>query len=399
MNKLLQINVSSNWGSHGKIAEDIGNLVQANGWDSCIAYGRYTNPSKSKLLKIGNRWDVYKHGLVSLLLDNHGLNSVSVTKQLICDIEKYSPTIIHLHNIHGYYLNYQLLFDFLAGSGLPIVWTLHDCWPFTGHCSHPIYSHCDKWLIECNHCAALSFYPKSILLDQSTRNYNIKKDCFNRVKNLTLVSVSRWLDKQVAQSFLGHHRHLFIYNGVDCKTFIPYNNRECGHDEYYVLGVANVWNAQKGLDVFLELRKLLPNNYHIFLVGLNNWQIRNLPKGIEGFLRTNTVGKLVELYSQADVYVNPSQAETFGLTTAEALACGTPSVVYDTSACPELISEETGRVVPLNDISAMAEAIRQICEKTDQASIRRACRERAVRLFNKSECYQAYWNLYQAIID
>jgi glycosyltransferase involved in cell wall biosynthesis len=397
MPKLLQINITANWGSHGRIAEEIGQLAMSQGWESHIAYSRWANPSQSHLIRIGSMWDERWHGIQSRLFDNHGLASKKATQKLIEEIKRISPDIIHLHNIHGYYLNYPLLFEFLAGSGLPVVWTLHDCWPFTGHCSHPIYADCYKWQIGCNHCAALSSYPKSILFDRSERNYNLKKDYFNRINNLTLVSVSRWLDKQVSQSFLGHHRHLFIYNGVDCQTFVPYFDKR-NHNEYFVLGVANVWNTQKGLDVFYKLRDSLPKNYHILLVGLNKRQIKSLPNGIEGILRTDSVEKLVKLYSRADVFVNPSQAETFGLTTAEALACGTPCVVYDTSACPELINEETGHIVPLNDIPAMTEAIREICEVFDSANMRNACRKRALRLFDKSENYKRYWYLYQSII-
>jgi len=397
MVKLFQVNVAANWGSHGRIAEEIGNLVQEKGWESCIAYGRYANHSRSKLLRIGNPWNVFIHGVKSLFLDNHGLNSVGATKRLIYNIEQYSPSLIHLHNIHGYYLNYPLLFDYLAGCGVPVVWTLHDCWPFTGHCSHPIYAHCEKWVMGCRHCAALSSYPRSLFFDRSESNYMTKKDYFNRVNNLTIVSVSRWLDEMVEHSFLNNHRHVFIYNGVDCDIFNPqFHMRK--QDEFLVLGVANVWYAQKGLNVFFEIRKMLPENYHILLVGLSNRQIRNLPKGIEGIHRTDNVTQLVDLYSRADVFVNPSLAETFGLTTVEALSCGTPAVVYNTSACPELVTEDTGRVVPLDNISAMAEAIIQLCNNNNQTDMRISCRERAVKYFNKNDRYQEYLDLYNSLL-
>jgi len=399
MSRLFQINVACNWGSHGRIAEELGRLVQAKGWESCIAYGRYANSSTSKLVKIGNRWDVCVHGVKSLLLDNHGLNSAAVTMRLIKSIEEYNPDLIHLHNIHGYYLNYPLLFDFLSKSRAPVVWTLHDCWPFTGHCSHPVYAQCEKWKTACSECPSLRTYPRSIWKDRSAKNFQQRKQSFNAVENLTLVSVSKWLDGEVAQSFLGHHRHLYIYNGVDTQVFTPMEDDGAkDNTEYLILGVANVWYAEKGLNDFIKLRALLPQNYKILLVGLNQSQQKQMPEGILGKGRTDNVQQLAELYAKADVFVNPSLAETFGLTTAEALSCGTPAVVYDTTACPELVTEETGRVVRLGDIKGLAEAVKDLCNRNEKESMRHYCRERALKLFDKQDRYQQYWDLYQSVL-
>ena len=229
---------------------------------------------------------------------------------------------------------------------------------------------------------------------------------FCGVDSLHIVTVSKWLENEVRASFLKGYDIRCIYNGVDIDVFSPQKSTDSlrekhhiGPNEKVALGVASVWEKRKGLEDFYQLRQVLSSDYRIILIGLDKSLTRQVPEGIDIVMRTDNQAQLAAYYSMADVFVNPSQAETFGLTTAEALACGTPCVVYDTSACPELISEETGRVVPLNDVSAISEAIRQICEKTDQTSMGNACRERAVKLFNKSERYQEYWKLYQSILD
>ena len=404
--RLLQINITANWGSHGRIAEEIGRIAISNNWESFIAYGRNANPSMSHLVKIGHMFDEMCHGVQSRLLDQHGLASKHVTRAFISEIERIKPDIIHLHNIHGYYLNYPILFDFLSSLSVPVVWTLHDCWPITGHCAYPSSFACDLWKDGCHDCPARTEYPKSLLIDNSRENYRLKKKYFCGVDSLHIVTVSKWLENEVRASFLKGYDIRCIYNGVDIDVFSPQKSTDSlrekhhiGPNEKVALGVASVWEKRKGLEDFYQLRQVLSSDYRIILIGLDKSLTRQVPEGIDIVMRTDNQAQLAAYYSMADVFVNPSQAETFGLTTAEALACGTPCVVYDTSACPELISEETGRVVPLNDISAMAEAIRQICEKTDQTSMGNACRERAVKLFNKSERYQEYWKLYQSILD
>lgn len=399
MPKLFQINVAANWGSHGRIAEGIGQAAMAQGWESYIAYGRYANPSKSHLLKIGGTFSQYRHGFQSMMFDRHGLGSTNATWKLIREIEYVNPDIIHLHNVHGYYLNYPILFQYLSGAGFPVVWTLHDMWPLTGHCAFPVMASCEQWKTECVNCPLTrKEYPRCYGFARTGDNFAEKRYYFNQVPDLHLVTVSKYLEAQVRQSFLKDIDTRCIYNGIDIDVFHPYQYQFSRVRHYQVLGVASVWEKRKGLDTFRRLRLRLPENYDITLVGLTEEQMRQLPDGITGVSRTDSEQQLVELYANADVYVNPSEAESFGMTTAESLACGTPAIVYDTTACPEIVDHLTGRVVPLGDMEALLHEVRNVCEHP-QPDRRLHCRERAVRLFNRKEKYQEYMDLYNTLLD
>lgn len=400
--KLLQINVAANWGSHGRIAEEIGLEAMAQGWESYIAYGRYANPSKSHIVKIGDLFDHCLHGAQSLLLDRHGLASCGPTKKLIREIEQIKPDLIHLHNIHGFYLNYPILFRYLSTVDIPVVWTLHDCWAFTGHCAWPIHGHCDRFQEQCCHCPLQSKgYPKSFLLDRSRSNFKLKKRCFRSLQDLHLVTVSRWLEQQVRLSFMQDMDIRTIYNGLDTEVFRPSGTPPTSVTDGHplVLGVCNAWYDWKGLDDMAALREILPDDYEVMVVGVNEDQMHRLPEGITCIRRTDSVSQLAEIYSQADVFVNPSKVESFGMTTAEALSCGTPSIVYDTSACPEVVDNLTGRVVPLGDVNALAKAVMEICSLPGREAMRQACRERAIRLFNRQDRYKEYLQLYNEVLQ
>lgn len=400
--KLLQINVAANWGSHGRIAEEIGLEAMAQGWESYIAYGRYANPSQSQLVKVGDLFDHCLHGAQSLLLDRHGLGSCWSTKKLIKEIEQIHPDLIHLHNIHGFYLNYPILFRYLATLDIPVVWTLHDCWAFTGHCAWPIHGHCDRFQEQCCHCPLQSKgYPKSFLLDRSRSNFKRKQRYFRSLKDLHLVTVSRWLESQVRLSFMQDMDIRTIYNGLDTEVFRPTGIQPVSVTDGHplVLGVCNAWYDWKGLDDIAQLRELLPDDYEIMVVGVNEDQMHRLPEGITCIRRTDSVNQLAEIYSQADVFVNPSKVESFGMTTAEALACGTPAIVYDTSACPEVVDNNTGRVVPLGDVRALSKAIVDLCSQPGRKEMRKACRERAISLFDRKDRYKEYLHLYDSLLN
>lgn len=394
--KLFQINVTANWGSTGKIAEDIGKLAISDGWESWIAYGRGTPTSNSHLIRIGNDWDMKIHGLQTRVLDNHGLASKWITREFICKINEIKPDIIHLHNIHGYFLNYPILFDFLKEFGAPVVWTLHDCWPFTGHCAYYDYVKCDLWQTGCHDCPQLRSYPASLWRDRSRKNYLQKKDSFLGLHNLTLVPVSDWLKEKLSQSFLSDYPSVTIHNGIDLSVFTPYETLVKDESKKIILGVASVWDRRKGLDEFIKLRRLLPEDFTIILVGLSQDQISILPEGITGISRTDNVRQLADLYSMADVFVNPTLEDNFPTTNLEALACGTPVITYNTGGSPEAVDDQTGIVVPYQDVFTMAEKIKYVCESTPFSSEK--CRQRAEKFFNKEFTFQKYIDLYNKLI-
>lgn len=396
--RVLQINSTINWGSTGRIAEDIGENLQKIGAESYIAYGRYSNVSRSHGISICNKTGMFIHVLKSRLFDMHGLSSKNDTYTLIRKIEEIQPDIIHLHNIHGYYLNYKILFDYLSEKSIPIVWTLHDCWAFTGHCAHYMYSGCVKWKTQCYNCPLKTSYPASFFIDHSRRNYILKRNCFTSIRNLVIVTVSNWLAIEVSQSFLKNYDRRVIYNGVDTNVFMPQNKKLEFDNKFIILGVASFWTKKKGFDDFIQLRKLLSDEYLILLIGVNKRQCKALPAGIIGIERTNNVTELAEYYSTADVFVNPTWEDNFPTTNIEALACGTPVITYKTGGSPEAVSSNTGFIVNQGDLLGVVSAIRNV-KLVGKEKYSVACRERAVRNFNKFERYQEYIDLYQKILS
>lgn len=403
MKTLLQVNVVANWGSTGRIAEEIGQKAIDKGWNSYIAYGRNANCSESQLIKIGSIWDIKFHGLKSRLFDRHGLGSKRATLKFVERIKEIKPDIIHLHNIHGYYLNIEILFNYLSISNIPVVWTLHDCWPFTGHCAYYSIAKCDKWLNQCYNCVQKKSYPASLCIDRSAVNYALKKSLFTSLADMTIVPVSKWLGDQVQQSFLREHAIQVIHNGVDLTKFYPRNSIALRQKmeligEHILLGVATSWSKRKGLADYLKLAEVLPVNCKIILVGLSKQQIKNLPKNIIGLTRTESIDELAELYSLADIVLNLSYEETFGLTTVEGFACGTPGIVYNCTASPELISPETGLIVEGGNLGQLAGAIDEILLK-GTASFSIACRNRAELLYDKMNKFKEYIELYHDILN
>ena len=404
MKKLLQINTVINSGSTGHIAEGIGQLAIKNGWESYIAYGRNDRPSSSTKIKIETKWSIYLHVLKTRLFDRHGFGSKKATKKFIKQIETIKPDIIHLHNIHGYYLNIEALFHYLKVTNIPIVWTLHDCWSFTGHCSHFEYIKCKKWIKLCNHCPQKKNYPASFFLDNSTKNYLDKKRLFTSVSNMTIISVSQWINDLLSNSFLSKYPKKIIPNGIDTALFSPQNNCQIREklnlkeSDFVILGVATVWNERKGLMDFIKLANLIDTNTKIVLVGLSEHQKKNLPKNIIPLTRTESQKELAELYSAANVVLNLSYEESFGMTTVEGFACGTPSIVYNCTASPELLTNKTGFIVQAGNLDELIYAINTI-RKNTKSYYSSFCIERAITFYDKNKQFANYINLYDDILS
>lgn len=398
MSRVLQINVVANSGSTGRIAEGIGTLAQTNGFESYIAYGRWALPSSSHLVKIGGKADYLWHGIESRIFDNHGLASRRATRNFLKAVDEINPSIIHLHNIHGYYLNYPMLFQYLAEKKIPVVWTLHDCWVFTGHCAYYDFCGCDRWKTQCHNCPQKKTYPTSFLFDRSQKNFADKKYFFTMPENMTIVPVSQWLADQVSGSFLQNYPREVIHNGVDTNVFHPYDQHEMKakfgwSDKKILLGVASTWSPRKGLTDFVKLSSLLPEDYLIVLVGLSAKQQKNLPSNVIGISKTESVTDLAQLYSAADVFINPTWEDNYPTTNLEAIACGTPVVTYQTGGSPESVREPMGFVIHQGDLAQLKTAVEEIVKEPER------CRQHALEHFQQQECYGEYIKLYKKLLN
>lgn len=396
---LLHINATANWGSTGKIAEQIGLCAQKHGWKSYIAYGRMMNPSKNELIKIGNDFDVYEHYTEAKVLDNEGLASRKATKRLLKRIDEILPNVVHLHNIHDHYLNYPILFRYLAKKKIPIVWTQHDQWATTGHCCYNPVG-CERWKDECHDCPLSKWY----CLDRSRRNFMLKKKLLADIPSLTIVTVSEWLANMMKQSHLKNRSIEVIHNGIDIKTFSPQalSTRErYGIDKQkkIVLGVASPWSERKGLKDYVKLSKELDSRFVIVLIGLSDAQIDKLPDNIIGIKRTQNQIELACFYSMADILLSLSYAETFGMTMAEAYACGTPCIVYDNTAQPEIVTLQTGRIAKTGDIEDVVRLIYEMTENQFKQNHSADCRKRAEEHFDKERCFEKYVQLYEELLS
>ncbi|WP_317414259.1 glycosyltransferase [Holdemanella porci] len=363
--KILMINVVCGIRSTGRICTDLAKELDKEGHQVKIAYGRDSVPPQYEkyAVKIGSEFDVKLHGIKSRMFDRAGFGSENATKRFIEWVEKFDPDIIHLHNIHGYYINVEILFDYLRRCNRKIIWTLHDCWSFTGHCTYFDYVSCTKWKEGCFNCSQRREYPESLLIDNSKNNYIEKKKIFTGIKNLIIITPSKWLADLVHQSFLKEYPVFVINNGVDTDVFkknsMISDSKNKYVDKKIILGVAAIWNRRKGLRDFIELSKIIDDRYKIIVVGVSENQINMLPPNIIGIKRTNSVEELSKLYNIATVFVNPTYEDNYPTTNLEAIACGTPVISYKTGGSSEsaLIY---GDVVEKGDIDSLRKKIYDI---------------------------------------
>lgn len=375
--KILMINSVCGIKSTGRICTDLAVELEKQGHEVKIAYGRENVPEQFQkhAIRIGSEWDVRFHGIKARLFDAMGLGSKEATQKFIDWVEEFNPDIIHLHNIHGYYINIEILFKYLKKCKKKIIWTLHDCWTFTGHCAYFDYYGCNKWKSGCKGiCACKKDYPATLLLSRAEENYQIKKSLFTGINNLTIVTPSQWLASLVKKSFLSEYNVKVIHNGVNTDVFKPTPSEiksiySIGNKKI-ILGVASIWDRRKGLETFIELSKQIEDDYKIILIGLNKEQIKKLPNTIIGIERTNSTKELAEFYSVADVFLNPTLEDNYPTTNIEAIACGTPVISYDTGGSGES-AIFYGSVVKKGDITAIIQEIKR-------------------NEFKKQECYIDY---------
>lgn len=350
-------------------------------------------------IKIGGKYDRFFHMVASMVTGANGCFSVISTKAFLKKLDKLCPDIIHLHNLHGWYINLPMLFKYIKKHNVKVVWTLHDCWPFTGQCPHFVMKKCDRWKTGCHDCPSISEYPKSYV-DLSKKMYKLKKKSFTGVKDMTIVTPSLWLADLVKQSFLKDYPVKVINNGIDTSVFKPtegdfrarYNIPE---QKNIILGVALGWGEKKGLDVFIELaRRLDREKYQIVMVGTNESVDKLLPENIISVHRTLDQRELAEIYTAADLFVNPSREDNFPTVNMEALSCGTPVLTFKTGGSPEIIDESCGSVVECDDIEAMEKEILRIC--ATHPFSKEACLERS-KHFSLERCFKEYVRLYDDI--
>ena len=364
--KLIQINTVCN-ASTGRIMGDIQREAIRQGYDTFSFVGRRKPFPDIPCEKFGNFFSFWGHVVMNTVFDRQGYGSYFSTKKLIRRLREDQPDIIHLHNLHGYYLYLPALFRYLKQEFTgQIFWTFHDCWPFTGHCPYFTMIGCNKWEEKCYACPNKRSYPISLFFDASTRNYKDKRRMFSGFSNLTIITPSAWMEKLVKKSFMNQYPTEIISNGIDLSIFTYtkdssiYAKYNIPRNKKVLLGVANIWDQRKGLDDFLALSKEISDEYRIILVGLSKSQIRKLPRNVIGIVRTENQRELVALYSLAEIFVNPSLEESFSLVTVEAIACGTPVIVLDTSAVKELVTTENGIVLHKHGTQEYLAAIREI---------------------------------------
>ena len=394
--RVFLINSVCAFGSTGRIMAELSRMLHARGDAALLAFGRGEAYPDIPTLRIGTSLDCYAHVLNTRLTGVTGKGSKRATEQLIERIRAYSPDLIHLGNIHGYYINLERLIRFLKEYGKPVVWTLHDCWAFTGHCPHFTDVECDRWKTGCYDCPKRKLYPASWFFDRSKSTYFWKKQLFSGFEQLHFVAPSRWLKGCLQESFLQDYPVSVIENGINLSVFRPtpsdFKKRHGLEGKRIVLGVATPWDERKGLFDFIHLRKFLPDDWKIVMVALSEKQMQGLPEGILGLPRTESAQALAEIYSAADVYANPTYCDTFPTTNLEALACGTPVVTYKAGGSPEAVTEQTGFVVPMGDVRALAEAIQKAAETVQ----REDCAARG-REFAREERFGAYLSLYDSL--
>lgn len=364
--KIVQINTFP-YKATGHIMMDIHEILTEQGYDSYVCWGRGRQANNDHEIVIADNIGVKFHGIYTRLLDKTGFASRRATKKLLRRLDEIKPDIIHLHNIHGYYLNIELLFNYIREHDINVVWTLHDCWSMTGHCAWFDMCGCEKWKTGCFNCEQLGTYPASKGFDNSKWNWNKKKALFTGL-NLTIVTPSQWLRDIVMKSYLKDYRCEVINNGIDLNIFKLAENSEIKKvqkkydldDRKIVLGVASEWTPRKGLLDFIKLSEMM-QDIQFVVVGLTERQIKEMPQNIKGIKRTENQRELVALYAIADVFFNPTYEDNFPTTNLEALACGTPVITYDTGGSPEEI-----RNIEKNNGVIVGEIIRKkSCRETD----------------------------------
>lgn len=397
--RVIQINTVYEYSSTGRTTAELHEYMSTKEIESYVFCCNKSLPEK-KVFMIGNKCDYKIHSFLSHLLGLQGFFSIFSTKRLVQHLMKISPDVVHLRVLHSNFINLPLLLKYLAKNNIATVITLHDCWFFTGHCCHFMGSNCYKWKEKCGNCPEIKTWNSSWLLDNTRHLLEQKKRLFGNIKNLTVVGVSDWVKDFIPYSILKGARNIIrIYNWVDVNKFKPSNTGELRRylhieDRFVVLGIAQKWTSAKGLnDILIVARQ--NSDMQFVLVGNLDSNIQ-LPDNVISVGVLSDVKKIIEYYSMADAFFNPSIRETFGKVTVEALSCGTPVVVYNATASPELVEEGCGYVVNANDTTAVSLKLKEI-KAYGKSYYSKACRDFVVNNFSKDIIIQQYIDLYERL--
>lgn len=402
--KVLQINtVYKNGGSTGRIVYELSQQIEKCCYESYVAFGyEYIKTNDENTFKLENILRLKSSILKTRVLGEHGFYNKNETKKLIRYIDKINPDIIHLHNLHNHYLNVEILFNYLKEKDIPIVWTLHDCWSFTGWCAYFEYVGCEKWKNNCYECPNTKEYPYTWFFDRSSKNYKRKKNAFTNMKNMTIVTPSFWLKKLVEESYLRNYPVKVINNGVNLEIF-KYTKSDLKkkygiENKKIILSISMNLSKRKGFNYIMELSKIIDEDYVIVVVGLPTKSNETMPQNIICIGKTNSIDELAKIYSIADVFVNPTMEDNFPTTNLEALACGVPVVTFKTGGSPESINSLCGKIVDKGDTRGLLSAIKEIISNNENISWRDNCRQHAEKLYSNTERYNDYIQLYKTIL-
>ena len=396
--KILQINAFYGFWSTGKIVQDLCEVINSSGNEAYVACAYSNNHENGSIYTVyGKDWltPLRINTLIPRITGMTGYRNRERTRKLIEWVKNISPDIIHLHILHGDWLYLEDLFDYIKVEGIPVVWTFHDCWAFTGRCSHFEMENCYKWKTQCFNCKNKTVYPVTYFFDFSKKMHTDKKMLFSSLRKCVITTPSNWLANYVEQSFLKQYQVKVIHNGIDTSVYAKQNDKTDtnSNEKMIILGVASSWTEYKGLKDFVELDRMIDHSkYVITLVGLNDRQLKGLPNSIHGIKKTQNQQELVDLYNKAYVFLNLTYQDNFPTTNLEALSCGVPVITYNTGGSPESISSDTGFVVDKGDIESVLLAIEKI-KNID----RNKCRIKAAEEFDKSKSFEDYINLYNML--
>lgn len=399
---VIQINEYCGTGSTGRICLELAKMLENKGHTCRIVYGREkaTKEADAYGVRMTSSLGVRIHGVETRIFDNHAFASTFETLKLLIFLKKNKPDLIHLHNLHGYYINVAVLFRYIRINKIPVIWTLHDCWAMTGHCSHFYHTECDKWISGCYKCQQKKEYPASLILDKSRQNWNKKKKVFTSLDSALIVAPSIWLSDLVKKSFLNKYTVKVIQNGIELDVFRPRTDnifREKFGQKKIILGVSNRWTENKGILDFIHLADILDGSkFQIVLVGEVEKEFE-IPSSIYIMNRTDSVDELAKIYSSADVYVNLSKIEAFGMTIIEAMACGCPVIAYEAGGNRENIEKYCGRIIENQSLVSVADVIQKVV-LFDRKKIQEACVQQAKK-FSKERMIENYYYLYKKMVN